>query len=298
MIKTGLHCNYWYGIVDGEHPEAFIERTAEAGGEALDFSTAFAVKMDIDALKRFRRRAQSLGVTLCLNGGASGADLSNIDPDIRKRGVEACKRVIRVAAELGCRVWSGVIYAPWLGMPSGAFTRALKTEMWARAVDSLRLLCADAEAQGVDICLEIVNRFEAYMLNTAADGIRFAEDVGRGSLKLLLDMFHMNIEEDSAVGALSAALDKKLLGHVHISESNRRLPGLKRSDIPWRDVLSCLTDHDYDGAVILESFVLSSSPAANSFRTWRDMTDRPDAEGLMNEARISLEFVRSMLLGA
>ena len=190
---------------------------------------------------------------------------------------------------------SGIIYAPWLGMPDGPLTVSKKEAMWERAVIALQELCDFAKPMGIDICIEIVNRFEAYLINTAADGLRFASDVGRTNLKLLLDVFHMNIEEDRICSALSRTFKENKMAHLHASESNRCLPGLVPTDIDWKSIMQTLADYDYSGSLILESMVLSQAPAAYGFRTWRDLITPPSEENLIQSAADSIRFLRSLL---
>ncbi len=77
-----------------------------------------------------------------------------------------------------------------------------------------------------------MNRFEQYLINTAAEGVAYIDEVGSPNLKLLLDVFHMNIEEDDMTQAIITAGDK--LGHFHIGETNRRPPGQGR--MPWKEI--------------------------------------------------------------
>jgi len=95
-----------------------------------------------------------------------------------------------------------------------------------RAVEGVREAIKVAEDCGVVFCVEVVNRFEQFMMNTAAEGIAFAERVGSPNCKLLLDTFHMNIEEDSLRGSIVEA--GSWLGHFHLGETNRRPPGRGR----------------------------------------------------------------------
>ena len=74
------------------------------------------------------------------------------------------------------------------------------------------------------LCLEIVNRFEQYIANTAEEGIAICEEINNPYCKLLLDTFHMNIEEDYIPDAIRAASDKGYLGYIHIGEANRKIP--------------------------------------------------------------------------
>lgn len=80
-----------------------------------------------------------------------------------------------------------------------------------------------AEEYDINYCLEIVNRYEQYLLNTAAEGVDFVRELDSPKIKLLLDCFHMNIEEDSFSEAIKTA--GELLGHFHIGECNRKVPG-------------------------------------------------------------------------
>ena len=295
MIKLGLHCNYWNGIVPDLEPYAVLRLMEECGAQAMDFPTGIALKMNRNERRKYLQAAESAGITLTLNGGGPGADVSNSDPQIRTEGIEICKTVMEAAHDLNCKAWSGVICAPWLGMPDGHLTPEKKAERWKYAVESLQIMSDFGAPLGVNICLELVNRFEAYLVNTCADGLRLAEDVVRSNLKLLLDAFHMNIEEDSSVDALNAAMAAGKLGHVHICESNRRLPGLKKTDMAWDQILPTIKNGGYEGSIIIESMVLSGSPAARSFFTWRDMTAEPTLKNMVQEARTSLEFVRKFL---
>lgn len=295
MLKIGLHCNYWNGTGAEGDPLRLLELTAQTGADAMDFATSYALRMSLQERHEYAKKAKAMGITLSLNGGISDAEISHPDSNIRKIGLQKCKQAVRAAAELNCRIWSGVIYAKWLSMPETVFTPDQKTQMWKRAAASVQELCDFAAPLGVNICIEIVNRFEAYLINTAADGIRFISDIKRSNIKLLLDVFHMNIEEDSICDSLSQALLSDCLGHLHISESNRRLPGLTKTDINWSDVMNTLKNGNYGGTIILESMVLSQAPAAHSFRTWRNMTDKPTLEGLIQEAENSIRFLYHLL---
>lgn len=292
--KIGIHINYWNGTGAENDPQELLSLAQAIGADAMDFGTALALKLTPQQRLDYAQRASAAGVALTLNGGRNDADLSHPEAAVRADGLEKCRRALDAAAELGSPIWSGVIYAKWLDMPNGPLTREAKARMWDRAVSSLQSLCAYARPLGIDICIEIVNRFEAYMINTADDGLRFAADVGSENLKLLLDAFHMNIEEDCSAAALERAIQAGRLGHLHISESNRRLPGMRQTDIDWRKLLRPVAQANYCGSVILESMVLSQSPAAHAFRTWRDMTAAPSKQGLIDEARKSVQFVRTI----
>lgn len=292
--KIGMHINYWNGTGAENDPEELLLLAQSVGANAIDFGTSLALRLTPQQRFDYAQNAKTFGIALTLNGGYNNADLSHPEASIRADSLEKCRLALDAAAELGSPIWSGVIYAKWLDMPNGLLTHEEKARMWDRAVNSLQSLCAYAKQLGIDICIEIVNRFEAYMINTVDDGLRFASDVGENNLKLLLDTFHMNIEEDCSAAAFERAIQAGRLGHLHISESNRRLPGMCQTDIDWNKLLRPVAQSNYRGSVILESMLLSQSPAAHSFRIWRDMIAVPNKQALIVEARKSVQFVRSI----
>ena len=87
----------------------------------------------------------------------------------------------------------------------------------------MQTLAPIAKQYGIDLGMEVLNRFEGYLLNTSKEAVQFVEEVDVPAAKVMLDTFHMNIEEDSMVDAILTAGDK--LGHFHVGENNRRCPG-------------------------------------------------------------------------
>ena len=144
---------------------------------------------------------------------------------------------------------------------------------------------------GVNLCLEVLNRFENHVLNTAEEGVAFVREVGKPNVKVHLDTFHMNIEEDSFGDAIRAA--GPLLGHFHVGENNRRVPGKGR--LPWHEIGNVLREIGYDGAVVLEPFVTMGGGIGSDIKVWRDLSDNADEAQLDEDARRSLAFCRYVL---
>jgi D-psicose/D-tagatose/L-ribulose 3-epimerase len=103
----------------------------------------------------------------------------------------------------------------------------------------------------VQFNVEAVNRFEQYIMNTAAEAVEYVERVGSDHCGVLLDAFHLNIEEDSIHDAIVATGDK--LGHLHIGETNRRAPG--RGRMPWDEIFGAVREANYEGAITMEPFL-------------------------------------------
>ena len=158
-------------------------------------------------------------------------------------------------------------------------------------MESVREIAKVAEDCGVNYCLEVLNRFENYLLNTAEEAVEFVKQVDHPNVKVMLDTFHMNIEEDSIGGAIRTA--GSYLGHLHTGECNRKVPGKGRT--PWREVGEALRDIGYTGNVVMEPFVRMGGTVGSNIKVWRDISCGADESRLDADARAALNFSRYML---
>jgi D-psicose/D-tagatose/L-ribulose 3-epimerase len=133
-----------------------------------------------------------------------------------------------------------------------------------------------------------VNRFEQYMLNTAAEAVRYVKEVGSPNCTVLLDTFHMNIEEDGFAEAIRTA--GKHLGHLHIGETNRRAPG--RGKMPWGEIFGALKAIKFKGSVVMEPFLMPGGEVGRDIKVYRDLRD---GLNLDREAKRACKFVRRKL---
>ena len=141
---------------------------------------------------------------------------------------------------------------------------------------------------GVEYCLEVLNRFEGYILNTCAEAVDFVRQVDEPAVKVMLDTFHMNIEEDSMTDAIHLAGD--LLGHFHVGENNRRLPG--RGNMPWSEIGKALKSVGYNKAVVMEPFVMPGGQVGSDIKIWRTLEQDTSQARLDADAAKSVEFLR------
>jgi len=123
-------------------------------------------------------------------------------------------------------------------------------------------------------------------LNTAAEGIAFAQQVESPNRKNLLDTFRMNIEEDSMGGSTEEA--GTWLGHFHLGETNRRPPG--RGRMPWPEIFGALKKINYQGALVMEPFLLPGGEVGRDISVYRDLLGNGDLD---EEATLSVQFVRA-----
>ncbi len=184
----------------------------------------------------------------------------------------------------------GILYSYW---PYDYTQPVDKPASWKLAVQGMRDVAGFAADHGVTLGMEVVNRFEHYMLNTAEEGIRFVKEVDRPNVRVMLDCFHMNIEEDWHGDAIRATGD--LLCHFHIGEANRKVPG--QGHMPWDEIGKGLRDIGYDKAVVMEPFVKPGGTVGREIKVWRDLSNGADGERLDREIAEALQFVKKKFVG-
>lgn len=193
-------------------------------------------------------------------------------------------RILDQMAELNCATVIGPLYSA-VGR-ADAVTQAERKRQWRTVVKNLRPLCARAGELSQQICLEPLNRYETDFINTCDQALRMIEDVGSPALKILLDTFHMNIEEKSPAAAIRRA--GRHLGHFHACGSDRGTPGGDHTD--WTSIAEALRDIRYDGDVVIESFTPDVKVIARAAAIWRQI--EPSSEEI---AVKGLKFLRNAL---
>ena len=191
---------------------------------------------------------------------------------------------------LGIDTIGGGLYSYW---PADYTQPIDKAGDWERSVKNVREVGRMAADHGVHFCLEVLNRFEGYLLNTCAEAVQFVDQVGLPNVHVMLDTFHMNIEEDDMAAAIRLA--GKRLGHFHTGECNRRVPGKGR--MPWREIGQALREIGYDGNVCMEPFVKMGGQVGQDIRIWHNMYDDLSEARLDRDAADAVRFQRYMFDG-
>jgi D-psicose/D-tagatose/L-ribulose 3-epimerase len=200
---------------------------------------------------------------------------------IRARGVEFLTKCVERTSDLGAQLICGPLYAG-LGVMTG---RRRSEEEWQWAIEGLRIAARRGTELGITLCIEPLNRFETYFLNTLEDTARLVHDVGEPNLRIHFDTFHANIEERHPSDSLRAiAMD---LGHVHISENDRGIPGTGHND--WTGQISALIEIGYDGWLTIESFAEPEPELAAAAAIWRDLAPSGDDLALRG-----LQFIKNL----
>jgi D-psicose/D-tagatose/L-ribulose 3-epimerase len=208
------------------------------------------------------------------------------DPAVRKTGIAFLKRMAGAVGEMGGGNIGGILYSSWpLIMPAGEFDKRPYVE---RSVASMKEAIKVAEDNAVFFNMEVVNRFEQFIMNTADEAVAYVEAVGSPNARVMLDTFHMNIEEDFIDDAIVKTGDR--LGHFHIGENNRMPPGY--GHIPWTEIGAALRRIKYPGYVVMEPFLMPGGQVGRDIKVFRDLSVGLDLDG---EARKALQFMRGVL---
>jgi D-psicose/D-tagatose/L-ribulose 3-epimerase len=138
----------------------------------------------------------------------------------------------------------------------------------------------------------VVNRFETHILNTCKEGIDFCKQVDNKNVKILLDTFHMNIEEDNIPDAIRLAGD--MLGHLHVGEGNRKLPG--EGSLPWGEIGKALRDIGFDKGVVMEPFYFQGGQVGKDIKVWRDLSEGASVAEMDRRIASSLEYLKSQFV--
>jgi len=285
MNPIGIHYGYWTQSWSSD-PLQFIERAKRCGFDVLEVNAVIVGRMSDQERSRLRAAAEKANLILTYSiGMKEDVDLTSSDAATRKRGVALLDDVSRAMKQMGGTILAGINYSSW---PRKLQPDEDKKALTDRAVEGVREAIKTAEDCGVLFCIEVVNRFEHFLMNTAAEGLAFAERVQSPNCKLLLDTFHLNIEEDSMSDAIRQTGAE--LGHFHIGEPNRRPPG--RGRMPWAEIFGALHDINYQGAIVMEPFLLPGGDVGRDISVFRDLLGSGDLDA---EATESAKFVRSQL---
>jgi D-psicose/D-tagatose/L-ribulose 3-epimerase len=219
-----------------------LERCCALGFDVLEITP---VDPDSFPARRVRQLADTLGMSINVNFALpEDANTISPDPEARRRGVELSKKIVDLCSEAGAEICCGANYCAWK-----YFTGQRRTEdEWKWGVECYREVAEYArDRSDLLLAIETLNRFETYFLNLTSDALRFVDDVGMPNVKVHLDTFHMNIEEDDMAAAIRACGDR--LGYFHACGSQRGIPG--RDLVPWHETLTALRDSGYQDCITI-----------------------------------------------
>ena len=284
MNSLGIHALVWAGDLTPEGARKVISQSKAAGFDLVELSLHNPKVMDV-ALTRSLLEEHGLKVA-CSRGLAFSADVSSDDPAVVAKGVALLEEAVTLTHALGGNYYGGVPYSALgkYGQPVTALGRK-------HVVESLRKLADLAASKGVTIGIEVVNRYESNVINTARQALALIDEVGAKNLVVHLDTYHMNIEEVDFVQPVLECGDR--LGYVHIGESHRGYLG--SGTIDFSSFFHALAAVNYQGPITFESFssTVVAQGLSNDLAVWRNLWD--DGMDLATHAR---QFILAQAKGA
>ncbi|GAA1635502.1 sugar phosphate isomerase/epimerase family protein [Microbacterium flavum] len=274
----GSHGLVWTGSFDEAGLRTAVVGNAAAGYDILEIPLLDPFAFDLGAAQRVLAE-HSTRITASL-GLSAGTDISSEDPGAVAAGERLLERAVEVTAELGGRWLVGVIYGAMR-----KHERPLTPTGRHNGQAVLRRVADHAAARGVSLAVEVVNRYETNVINTARQAIAYLREIDHDNIRLHLDTYHMNIEESGLFEPFLDAGD--LLGYVHIGESHRGYLGTGTVD--FAATFRALARIDYTGPVVFESFsnAVVDPTLSNTLGVWRNLWD--DSDDL---ARHAIAFMR------
>jgi D-psicose/D-tagatose/L-ribulose 3-epimerase len=239
----GIHSFVWTGGQTQDGLEMALRKSAEHGYRTIEFAYLRPERFDLDRLARL---AQSLDVEIGVTMGLPlDKDISSEDPAAVAAGTAMLADAVRAVRDIGGNKLGGILYSAHT-----KYNRQPTRKGWDNSVAAMAKTAVIARDCGIDLVMEVVNRFETNLLNTTAQGLKYLDDVGADNVRLHLDTFHMNIEEANPAAAIRLAGDR--IGYFHIGESNRGYLG--DGVINFDLIFDALLDIGYARDIVFESF--------------------------------------------
>lgn len=231
----------------------FDTSCCEAAALGFDAVELFAPNPEAIAIAEVKDIVAKHGIALAAVGTGAGMvidalSLSDPDDEARARACNFVRSMIWYGAEAGVPAIIGSMQGKVAERESGL----------NRLAESLIELDAVAQEAAVPLLLEPLNRYETNLVNTLSDAMGLIERCGTKNLRIMADLFHMNIEETNIAQSLREAKDS--IGHIHFADSNRRAVGYGHTD--FAPIVDALYDMDYDGYLSAEVFAYPDSLGA------------------------------------
>jgi D-psicose/D-tagatose/L-ribulose 3-epimerase len=279
-MKIGVNTLVWC-LPFSEKDMYIIDSIKEMGGDVIEITPGVEYRKLAPNIIRKKLQDAGLEATVCATFEDSN-DISGKDKATRKKGIDYMRSLIDWSSEVGARIIGGPLYSA-LGK-SRSLPAAERKMEFDRSADSLKEIGDYAAKKNLVVAIEPINRFEIDMINTADQAIKMCDQVNSPGIRMMLDTFHMNIEEKNIGDAIRSA--KKYLVHLHTCSNDRGTPG--EGHIPWKEVRKALRDIKFNGFGVIESFAPGQIAAFANI--WRPLAAKQD-----DVARNGIRFLKKVL---
>lgn len=267
-MKFGLSSLAWQSPF--ENPMEQFAKAAKYGCDLYEIAIEDFATIDVDAINQAKSVNHIETPTIC---GAFGEtrDVSSDNPEYRRGGLQYIKDMIDVAEKIDCKVIVGPMYSAC--GKARPLSEQQKKQQWEWAVENLKEAAEYAQNKGIRLAIEPLNRFETDFINTVDQALELIDRIGYDNVGILLDTFHMNIEESAIPEAIRKAGGK--IFHLHTCANNRGIPG--EDNFNWEAIVSAIKEVGYDDYCIIESFTPDCKEIAKSASVWRAFAESPEA---------------------
>jgi D-psicose/D-tagatose/L-ribulose 3-epimerase len=264
-MKYGMNLLLWTGNVTAEH-YPLLAKLKAAGFDGVEIPVFGGTPADY---KPLRAELDKNGLK-CTTVTILTAETNAISPDagVRDRAVHWLKTVVDINHTLGAETVVGPYHSA-IGVFSGTGPTVDEKK---RSADVLRKVAEHAKQAKLMMGIEYLNRFECYLLTTAAQAVELVRTVDHPNFRTMYDTFHANIEEKSQAAAVRTLAP--VLAHVHISENDRGTPGT--GGVNWDQSFNTLKEVGYDGWLVIEAFGRALPDLAAATKVWRDLFPSPE----------------------
>lgn len=273
----GIHALVWVGTWTDADARKALSGTRNAGYDRIELPL-----LDTWGIDPAKTRPLIKEFDLKVTGNqflSETNDITSEDPQIVAAGEQFLKKSADLVAALGGDLLCGTVYSR-LGRPE----KPVSPRGRANCVATLRKVAEHASNLGVRLGLELCNRYETPLLNTAAQALALLDEIDHPNASVHIDTFHMHIEETDMVTPVLAC--GKRLGYVHVGESNRGPLG--GGTVDYASFFRALANIGYSGPITFESFssVVLAPELTHALCIWRDLWK--DSEAIARSAR---EFI-------
>lgn len=244
--------------------ETSLATLGDMGFDGVEFMTINPMALDWGYIEKLACK-NNLDIVLVCTGeiyGQQGLTFTDPKQEIRTKAIHRVKEMIDFAAYFGAHINIGRVRGQYVEhLPRGL--------SYQYALEAFRQIAAYGEKKNVKIAIEPVTYLQTNFINTVDEAIQVCKEVSSDYLKIMLDLFHSNIEEKDLYEAIRRGKDHTI--HVHIADNNRRYPG--RGGFDFQKIIQTLKDIEYDGAICTEIYQLPNQleAAAGTIHTMKPL---------------------------
>jgi D-psicose/D-tagatose/L-ribulose 3-epimerase len=266
-MKVGFNLLLWTSHVTEQH-FPLLPKLKKAGYDGIEVPILEGTP---DDYRKVLAAVRDNGLLANVVTNMPGPEHNPVSPDPKQRALalEFMKRVIDCTQAMESPLLCGPFYQP-VGLFTGTGPTA---DEKARAAEHARASAEYAKRAGITLAVEFLNRFEAYFLTTMDGVAEHVNAVSMPNFKAMFDTFHANIEEDNPVASIRK--HRAIITHMHISETNRGVPGRGHND--WTGIFRALRSTGYDDWLTVEAFGRLLPAFAAATKIWRDLYESPEA---------------------